>query len=211
MSGGLGVRNPFGNLALVTPQGGAGGSTAPTTTGLKVDPWRRADQLSLPGQGWPVTIVAPTDKDNTDPEFWVARFDDSVEWGRGFSSSAPTLAVEGAVATQCHIDILFKPRVAPGGVGRSVRWKFYYNYLRNGVAPLAVWDTVNTTEVGVANGSLLPILHTFDITIGAGADELDVSAGDLVYFEITRVFGVEGINLTDDAHLLGVRVRWSAP
>jgi len=187
--------------------GGGGGGGAAVSSGLKVDPWRRADQLILPSSGWEVTTVAPTAKDNTDDEIFVAVFPDSGEKARGLSSEAPTVAVEGADATEFHISLLWKAKSAPSS--DDVRWTLNYQVIRAGVA-LAGWSELDLGEI-TNSDDVLPNEAEISFTIGNGVGQFDALPGDKVYLQISRNNTLEGNNVVGDVHLIGVRCRWSAP
>lgn len=165
-----------------------------------------ADQMDLPvNADWPVTAMAPTDRDGANNGVYVITYDDTTEQGRGVPEFCPGVLTHGANAGRILFTTTGKPATAPAGA-RTVGVKLYYREMTDN-GTWSAWSSVVFPDVDItANLNWQYDYNLYDL--GSGGGQINLTAGRRCQFLLTRVNPTGGTELVGDWNLDMFFVGW---
>lgn len=162
--------------------------------------------MGIPRADFPVTAIAPSGADSTNTGRDVAVFSDSVEQGRTFEEFVPSVATDGRTAVTLRLRLVTKPATAPGAPATAAI-KVYYRTVSD-AGTFSAWSSVTLADLNFT-ANVNTHIDDFAITIGAGGGQINVTAGQFVQFEVTRVDPSGGVELAGNLHADALLLGWA--
>lgn len=165
-----------------------------------------ADVMDLPvNADFPVTVMAPTDRDGANNGVYVVTYDDTTEQGRGVPEYCPGSTFMGANAGRILLMTIGKPATAPAAA-RTVGRKLYYRDMTDN-GTWSAWSSVVLPDADITAN--LNWQYDYDLyDLGSGGGQINITAGRRCQFLLTRVNPTAGTELVGDWNLDTFGVAW---